>query len=178
MLAELFWLIHRIKISSLNGFVRAFGWLQGCQRLWLRRVNRAAASAVVSQLNLAGTRAENVVLWFGFVWCPSPREFVDRSFELSSSLHARTHTQVIFIIWEPGWLGRGSISDWGNRFLCPRKRPYSSCYLLGTSGSFLKGRKPAGADVKNEWSYASTSPVCLHGTGTDLTPTHYLWASV
>ena len=72
------------------------------------------------------------------------------------------------------------ISRQGKRFICSPKRPDRRrgrhCRLFSGNLSYLPGinrqwheiklRPPSNAEVKNEWSYTSTPPICLR----DLEP--------
>jgi hypothetical protein len=43
---------------------------------------------------------------------------------------------------------------------------HPTSYLMGTGVSFPR-RKAASAEIKNEWDYAYTPPVCFHGVYKD-----------
>ena len=102
-----------------------------------------------------------------FFYSSKARRFIPYSQEPKPEYRSRCSCKTI------GWTVRVSYPGRGESFFPSPKRPIQLVPVFPTGGNKRPGREvdqspPSIAEVKNVWSYTSTSPLWLHGVVRDI----------
>ena len=96
----------------------------------------------------------------------------------------RRFDSAVGISLDTGWTARVSNSGKGERFFFSIVCPYGlwgpprlissgyrrSFFSVKAAGAWIEPLPPSSAETKNEWSYDSSPPACLHGVVRDSWP--------